>query len=389
MKRTSESSLASRTTVPIRQFVLKLTGRCNLACDYCYVYTMADQSWRSRPGFIDRATVHVAARRIGEHAAAHGVDAITVILHGGEPLLIGPVRLGEVAEILRAAMPRGVALDLRMQTNGVLLDERILRALGAHGIRAGLSVDGGERHHDRHRRDRGGRGSHAGAVQAARMLAGSDLFAGVLCVIDLENDPVEVYEALLELAPPAIDFLLPHGNWSAPPPGRDRGDARTPYADWLTAVFDRWYGARRQEAGVRLFQEIINLILGGRSRTSQVGLSPTSYLVIDTDGSFQQTDILKSVLPGAPETGMTVFDQSVDQVLCHPEVTARQSGMAALADGCRDCAVVKVCGGGNYAHRFENGAGFRNPSVYCADLERLIRHVHGRVRSDLLARVAP
>ncbi|MGH8573602.1 MAG: FxsB family cyclophane-forming radical SAM/SPASM peptide maturase, partial [Gammaproteobacteria bacterium] len=34
---------------PIRQFVLKVYSRCNLACDYCYVYQMADQTWRDRP----------------------------------------------------------------------------------------------------------------------------------------------------------------------------------------------------------------------------------------------------------------------------------------------------------------------------------------------------
>ncbi|HEX2745877.1 MAG TPA: radical SAM protein, partial [Streptosporangiaceae bacterium] len=34
---------------PFRQFVIKMHSRCNLACDYCYMYTMADQSWRSLP----------------------------------------------------------------------------------------------------------------------------------------------------------------------------------------------------------------------------------------------------------------------------------------------------------------------------------------------------
>ena len=33
-----------------RQFLLKVHSRCNLACDYCYVYQHADQSWRTRPG---------------------------------------------------------------------------------------------------------------------------------------------------------------------------------------------------------------------------------------------------------------------------------------------------------------------------------------------------
>ena len=32
--------------VSLSQFVLKVNSRCNLACDHCYVYEAADQSWR-------------------------------------------------------------------------------------------------------------------------------------------------------------------------------------------------------------------------------------------------------------------------------------------------------------------------------------------------------
>jgi uncharacterized protein len=35
---------------PFQQYILKLHGWCNLSCNYCYVYEMADQSWRTRPG---------------------------------------------------------------------------------------------------------------------------------------------------------------------------------------------------------------------------------------------------------------------------------------------------------------------------------------------------
>jgi uncharacterized protein len=381
MRHTSEP-----TAVPITEFVVKTASRCNLACDYCYVYTMADQSWRTRPLFPTRETVAATARRIGEHAETHGLTAISVALHGGEPLLAGAERIAEMVTAIRAACPTGTTIDAKVQTNGVLLDEPMLSALRAQGIRVGVSVDGGRAHHDRHRRDHAGQGSWAGTARALRLLRDNpDLYSGLLCVIDLANDPVEVYEALLELAPPVVDFLLPEANWLVPPP---RDGTATPYADWLIAVFDRWFGVARQETGVRLFQEIIHLLLGGRSTSDQLGLSPVAYLVIDTDGSFQQADMLKSTAPGQPETGYTVFDHTVDDVLTHPDVRARQAGVASLAPACQRCALVRVCGGGNYTHRFGVDHGFRHPSVYCPDLARLIRHIAGRVRSDLAVRAA-
>src|ERR1700683_5624618 len=48
---------------PFRQFVLKICSRCDLACDHCYVYEYADQSWRGRPLAIASETL---TRRLGK-----------------------------------------------------------------------------------------------------------------------------------------------------------------------------------------------------------------------------------------------------------------------------------------------------------------------------------
>jgi uncharacterized protein len=82
---------------------------------------------------------------------------------------------------------------------------------------------------------------------------------------------------------------------------------------------------------------------------------------------------------------MTVTGNSFDDALHHPSVVARQLGLAALADSCRRCDLRRVCGGGHYAHRYRQGSGFRNPSVYCPDLTALITHIGDRVRTDLSA----
>jgi uncharacterized protein len=207
------------------------------------------------------------------------------------------------------------------------------------------------------------------------------VFGGILCTVDLRTDPVACYEDLLRFGPPSVDFLVPHANWSAPPP---RGDGAAPYAEWLVRAFDRWYHAPRQETRVRIFEEIINLVLGGRSRTEQIGLSPVAVVVVETDGDIEQVDTLKSTLDGAAATGLNVLTDGFDAALSHPGIVARQAGTAALCDTCRSCAVHRICGGGNYAHRFRDGVGFRNPSVYCADLYQLIDHIGRVVTRDLV-----
>jgi len=274
----------------------------------------------------------------------------------------------------------------------VLLTDAMLAMLDEHDVGISVSLDGDRDGHDRHRRRANGRGSHADVMRGLNRLAGEHrrLYRGLLCTVDLDNDPIRTYEALLETGPPRVDFLLPHGTWTAPPPRRPADGGGTPYADWLIAVFDRWYRAPRKETGVRMFEEIMNVLLGGQSRSESVGLSPVAMLVIDTDGTLQQVDSLKISYAGAPETGLTVFDHSFDDALWHPGVVARQIGPAALAPACRTCGVRDVCGGGAYAHRYREGHGYLNPSVYCPDLMKLIGHIGRTVQRDLvLAQSAP
>ncbi|HET8660183.1 MAG TPA: FxsB family cyclophane-forming radical SAM/SPASM peptide maturase [Micromonosporaceae bacterium] len=371
---------------PIREFILKLVGRCNLACRYCYVYTAPDRSWLRRPQLMSAPTLAAASRRIGQHAAEHGLRRVRVVLHGGEPLLAGAAGIELAATAVRRHVPAGVELDLRVQTNGVLLDETVLRTLHKHRIRVGVSLDGDADSHDRHRVRANGRGSYAETVRGLRLLCRPehrDLFAGLLCVVDAGTDPLAVYEELLAYAPPSVDLLLPHGNWSSPPPGRTADPTSTPYADWLITVFDRWYATSPRQTRVVIFEEVMNLLLGGHSRCEQVGLSPVAFLVIDTDGTLQQVDTLKSAFPGAPDTGLDVFAHRIDAALDHPSVAARQIGLAALGATCRGCRIVRVCGGGHYTHRYRHGHGFRQPSVYCADLTALIGHIRRRLHSDL------
>jgi len=368
---------------PFREFIVKVHSRCDLACDYCYMYEMADQSWRGKPRAMSQDTVAWTARRIGEHAVAHGLPDVTLILHGGEPLLAGSDLIAQLVTSTQRAAGRRTAVRAVVQTNGVGLTDAYLDLFDRLGVRVGVSVDGDAGAHDRHRRFANGRGSYQ-AVAAAleRLQRFPHLYGGLLCTVDLRNDPVRTYRALVDFQPPKIDFLLPHGTWDQPPPGRDPGrPASTPYADWLIEVFDHWYP--KPQTTVRLFEEIMQLLLGGASDSEVVGLAPARMVVIETDGSIEQEDTLKIAYPGAAATGLHVARDSLDAALLLPRMVARQVEARALAGQCRACPVHPVCGGGLYAHRYRQGTGFLNPSVYCPDLLTLISHIRDQMRADL------
>jgi uncharacterized protein len=338
---------------------------------------MADQAWRGLPKRMSPAVTRMAVQRIAEHADRHNLASIDVILHGGEPLLAGAEWLADLASMLRDQVPARV--NVAMQTNGTLLRRPVLGILKSAGVSIGVSLDGDADATGRHRRYADGRNSFDDIADALNLLASPefrDCYGGILCTIDVSNDPISVYEALLAFRPPAIDLLLPHANWDEPPPG-------TGYADWLIRVFERWYAAPGQETSIRLFSELIQLVLGQSGAVEGLGLLPSTLVVVDTDGAIKELDSLSSSYAGAADTGLHIASNSFDDALGHPTTVARQIGAAALSAQCQACPVMEVCGGGLYPHRYRHGAGFRNPSVYCADLLRLIDHVRNRVARDV------
>ncbi|NUP18494.1 MAG: FxsB family radical SAM/SPASM domain protein [Streptomyces sp.] len=370
--------------VALDQFTVKLHSRCNLACDYCYVYELRDTSWREQPRTMPGPIREKVAERIAEHIRRHGLERIRVILHGGEPLLAGTAVIDEfAASVRRSARAAGAVAEFAVQTNGTLLSEAVLEVLHRHDVRVGISLDGDPETHDRHRHRRGHggqvRGSHA-EVSAALERLGSPrhrrLFGGLLCTVDPTAPPRRTYDALVAHRPPAVDFHLPHATWDFPPAGTD--GSRAPYGDWLCEVFDHWTGTGRA-VPVRLFESVLALLRhGSGSSTELLGLLPAAVAVIETDGSLVWTESLNAVADRAAHTGANISSHSFDDLLALPR--APETGIGTLCSTCRSCAHVDICGGGLRTHRHSARRGFMNPSVYCLDLTRLIRHIRRQTR---------
>ena len=158
--------------VTVSQYVLKVHSRCDLACDHCYVYEHADQSWRTKPRTISPPTAELTARRIAEHAATHDLPQVHVVLHGGEPLLLGREAMRGVLATLAARISPVTRLSIRIHTNGVQLDEQWCELFDEYAVMVGVSLDGDRAANDRHRRFADGRSSHARCCERSSCCVG-------------------------------------------------------------------------------------------------------------------------------------------------------------------------------------------------------------------------
>lgn len=368
--------------IRIDTVLVKLASRCNLACDYCYVYKMGDDAWRRQPKRMSDRVVDALAQQLAR-LVSHQDEPLSVVFHGGEPLLMGAERFERTCRTLRAAL--GDASGLHLQTNAVLLGDDFIDICARHDVGISISLDGPREIHDAHRPDHGGRGSHdqtAGAIR--RVLAhcrGHDLLSGLLAVIDLSADPIEVYEHLKALGTPSIDLLYRDGNHEVLPAGKD-SFLSTEYGDWMVRMLDH-YLADGTPIRVRVLDDMLRLVMGGRSRKEGVGTAEYGILVIDTDGTLAKNDTLKSAAAGDrfARPASILHDDLIEFVSSRAFADYHAAQRPHAAE-CLACPELAVCGGGMPTHRWSAARGLDAPSVFCADQRTLIASMRERVGTE-------
>jgi uncharacterized protein len=368
--------------------LLKVASRCNLDCSYCYVYHMGDESWRTLPKRMAADTQALVASELGALMRAQG-RPFSIVLHGGEPLLLGLPRLESLFSALRAEL--GLACGISIQTNGVLITDAVLDLCVRFDVTLSVSLDGPPAVHDRFRVDLRHRSTHTKVVKGVKRLqahpASEQLFSGVLCVVDPTSDPGEVYDYLKALGVPSADFLYRDGNHSVLPFGKASADT-SEYGAWMCAILDR-YVADPTPFRSRLLDDMMRLLLGGTGVKEGVGLTDYGILVIETDGTLKKNDTLKSSpLGDGFDVTWTVGGQALADIAASAEFQAYHLAQRPTAPACLACPHLRVCGGGMVTHRFKEGSGYDNPTVFCADQLRLIARMEALVAPYLKERAA-
>jgi uncharacterized protein len=364
--------------VPFHTYIVKIASRCNLNCSYCFVYNQADHRWQAQPKFMALETLRTLCDRIAEHCLEFNKTQVSVIFHGGEPLLVGPKRLSDYASLIHKILSRnGVDATLGMQSNGTLFTDLIGDVCLVHKISMGISIDGPPYRNDIHRVDHGGRGSSARLEAGLRILTSPryrSIFSGFLSVVDLETDPVELFEYLATFSPPSIDILLPYDNHDRLPKGK-QSPLDTHYGAWMRHLFDHWWYATDGSIGIRSFKSLVRLLIGAESLVESLGLDVVDLVVVETNGDIEAVDSLKATFEGATRLGFDVFSNSFTEVARAGAVRARQMGATSLCATCQQCPHVSACGGGYMPNRYSSKRGFDNVSVYCGDMQMIISRI--------------
>lgn len=362
----------------VNAIILKVASLCNINCSYCYIYQHEDQSFRLRPKFISEEVFEATLAAMCRYSDRRGQHKLALTFHGGEPTLIGAERLDWMAARAREVLGPRLRF-LALQTNATMIDDALLDVFLRHGFNVGVSLDGPAAVHDQVRVDHAGRGTHARTVAGLRRLHEAGFDPIILCVINPGQSGLEIYRYFRSLGARRMDFLLPdvsHDNKA-----RLYGQyKREPVADYLIPIFNAWFDEDNPEIQIRILWGLTRAIMGGWSDTDAFGNTLMNYLVVEADGSIEALDALRVCEDGITRSGLNVLHDGFDDLerglpLVHQAV---EVGIP-LPTACHGCPEQETCAGGYLPHRYSRANGFDNPSVWCADILKLLSHMRRRI----------
>ncbi len=371
-----------------KALLIKSASRCNLNCTYCYMYNTGDLSYKTQPKFISDETVDKIIYRVIEHCREHDINNFLFSFHGGEPMLAG-IEFHD--KFIRKAndllLKNNVEPIYSIQSNGTLISEEWCDFLENHQVITGVSIDGTKENNDKFRIDHKGKGSYDRIIKGIKTLVGfsedSRKRAGILSVINLSDNPLEVYEHFKSLNVPLIDFLFPLYNYDNNP-NKDYKQGETPYADWLLKIFYKWFNDKDfNRPIIRTFSGFIEVVLGGRFPVDFYGSTQSDLLVIETNGEIEAVDALKICGHRFTKSGANVHTHSFDEALKTPLASTYHLSHQQLPLKCQKCDINEICGGGYLPTRYKSSNGFNNETIYCKDLLKLITTIQNEVINQM------
>ncbi|MBK8541991.1 MAG: radical SAM protein [Ardenticatenia bacterium] len=296
-----------------------LTEQCNLRCRYCYQKDFHDT----------RMPVDVAVKAI-RAAIRQGADSLALTFFGGEPLLEAPALFEIMAEARRLEAEQRVPITAKVPTNGLLLDDSILRQAAEQRVFISLSFDGVEPAQNAGRLTPFGEGSFAAVERALkRLLAWGHPFA-VYSVVTPANvkhlaaSRQYLWESGVRIIINALDYAA---DWDE----RAVRELQSQYQ--LVGKLYRKLLKRKESFYLEPFDSrIAQWTRAGESRHCTPGVS---QLTIAPDGT----------LYGCVEYFYRRLSSlgHVDSWLNRESVKAAARDRSAVPEECRDCGVRERC----------------------------------------------
>lgn len=335
-------------------FVKPVGACCNLNCSYCYYLGKRDLYKGLGSLLMDE---DVLEKYIISHIEATTNDLIMFSWHGGEPLLAGKAFYKKALEIQTRNRPAGKTILNGIQTNGTLIDEEWAQFIAEENFIVGISLDGPEEFHNRHRRDNSRGPTFTRVMHSFDLLMKHGVVPEILCVLSSFNSgsPLKIYDFFRSLSVNYLTFLplvvrnTDSGTGTSP----DSVSAEA-FGNFLIAVFDEWVEKDIGKIKIQIFEEAARTAFDLEHTLCIFKKECGGVPVVEHNGDFYACDhyVNREHFAG------NINERSIAEMLDSPE--QKEFGnkkLITLPRYCIECPVRSMCNGECPKNRFINTPG--------------------------------
>ncbi|CND31826.1 galns arylsulfatase regulator (Fe-S oxidoreductase) [Yersinia enterocolitica] len=152
------------------EIILKISERCNINCDYCYVFNKGNSAADDSPARLSNKNIHHLVCFLQRACQEYKIGTVQIDFHGGEPLLMKKENFTNMCIQLTSGNYCGSNIRLALQTNATLIDNEWIAIFDKYSVNVSISIDGPKHINDRHRLDTKGRSTYEATVRGLRIL---------------------------------------------------------------------------------------------------------------------------------------------------------------------------------------------------------------------------
>ncbi len=355
---------------PLQVLIKPAGADCNLACKYCFYSCKGNLYPGERRHRMSDRVLRELVRKYMNHCDRSAAFA----WQGGEPTLMGLDFFKSAVRYQQLYGRPGQMVSNSLQTNGVLLDDaEWAKFLHEYKWLVGVSLDGPADVHDAWRVDHDGKPSHARVRRALDTLLEHEVEVNVLTMVTPANihRAAETYEYLLDTGVDFLQFIplcepLPDGSALA-----DFTIDPVDYGNFLIEIFDMWIAEKPRTAYVRMFDDMLSVIMGNPHPTCMFGPQCGLYVVVEHNGDLYACDFFVD--------DQWRYGNLMEMDLHHVRKQAAygqfRDRKTAEIDECKDCKWFGLCHGGCPKWRPRIMLGEGSPKTYfCESYKMLFEH---------------
>ena len=340
--------------------ILKVTEQCNSNCYYCDV-VFKQNTGTSMPLEV----LEMVFRRSDEYLKQCPAEKITMIWHGGEPLLLGPDYYASALEFQDRHCPTTKSrIDHSIQTNLTCFKEDFVAIFQKLGITSvGTSYDPiprlrgpGQQDSEKYNRM---------FMDALALLRRKNIDWGMIYVVTKKTleKPLDVFFFLTNLQPRGAIMFNPVLIYD----DQRKDVAITPeeFVEFLGAIFPVWWKYRDRYPEIEPFKSLAKNIIEKKHELScnDSGACSHSHINITPDGETSQCGRSADwnlLLYG------NIRNKSLEEILDHP-LRAELHGRSKILreNDCKECIYWELCHGGCPLDSFSQHKSFLHKSEWC------------------------